>query len=150
MIVFNTQGLEYIKGDKLKGEPNRFESKQSESSKVSSDEIFKNKKMWEKILGDKNADNLVIVWQLKNKGLPADESQMIEILKRLARREKGQYRISYDDLAEYVKEFYEKYPPSMIENLARQIQCGGDFQMAIDNSNLTAENKWLLRFVFPK
>ncbi len=149
MIISNKPGLTYKKGDKLKGEPNSFVIENQDCDDVDSKAIYENKKAWDNIL-QKYPDNLVLVWQIKKSGLPIDVNQRIEVLKRLASREKGQYRVTYDDLCEYSKQFEEEYPVKLVEDLTREIQNGGDFQMAIDNSNLTSERKWLLRFVFQR
>ena len=102
---------------------------------------------WSELL--KSDEVLDIVVGIKKLGLPSNQGQRIALLQRLARRNPGDYRVSYDDLCDYSKEFEEAYPKSKIENTVRGMMKGLDFQSSLENIE-NDEIRWLFKFVFPE
>ncbi len=102
--------------------------------------------IWSEAIRSK--DTLQIAATLRDLGLPKEEIQRVEILKIL-RNPGRSLRLHFEDLQDFSPSFRETYSIDRIKEIVEKHIAGGtDYQLTLENSNATNEEKELIKFVF--
>lgn len=109
---------------------------------------------WEELLNYKYWNALVAVLKIKESGLPRTTEQRASLLNYFAStssyRSGEQYDVSYKDLCDYCEKFDKAYNFKVVSAIKRKHGITGfNFEMSLNKSELTDEEKALFRFVFP-
>ena len=105
-----------------------------------------NEKAWEDTL--KKEDTIRIADTLREIGLPPSESQRLRMFKTL-RNPRAGLRIDWDALCSFSEPFRERYGEEKVEELVNKHLIGiSDFDLGVDNSTMTNEEKEFMHYVF--
>lgn len=105
-----------------------------------------NESLWKEALNSR--DTLKVAAMIRDKGIPAKEIQRVEML-RILRNPGKSLRIQFDDLRDFSKSFKEAYSEERIKKIIEKHIVGGtDYQITLENSNATPEEKELIKYVF--
>ena len=96
----------------------------------------------------KKEDTIRIADTLREIGLPPSESQRLRMFKTL-RNPRAGLRIDWDALCSFSEPFRERYGEEKVEELVNKHLIGiSDFDLGVDNSTMTNEEKEFMRYVF--
>lgn len=102
---------------------------------------------WSGILNSR--DSLQVAMTIRDHNLPESEEDRVKMLDILNVRTPGNYLFSYDGLCNLSQDFERVYSPERIQSLASKLTSPGDYLTRIRNSELSAEEKALMRLVLP-
>ena len=107
---------------------------------------------WDEIISSLDAIcNLDILQTIaKTQALPTEMSNRAKLLNRLHILRAGDYPVTYEGMCTFSETFCRKYSKERVLTLIQQVIKGEQpYQMEINHSSLTEEEKALLLFVLP-